>query len=61
MSAPHPETQWLSQYVLGNYGRYDVWPVRGEGAYVWDRDGKKYLDFAGGVRCARSDIARRRW
>ncbi len=46
---PHPETQWLSQYVLGNYGRYDVWPVRGEGAYVWDRDGKKYLDFAGGV------------
>lgn len=49
MSAPHPETQWLSQYVLPNYGRYDVWPVRGEGPYVWDRDGKKYLDFAGGV------------
>jgi acetylornithine/N-succinyldiaminopimelate aminotransferase len=46
---PHPETQWLSQYVLPNYGRYDVWPVRGEGTYVWDRDGKKYLDFAGGV------------
>ena len=45
----HPETEWLSQYVLPNYGRYDVWPVRGEGAYVWDRDGKKYLDFAGGV------------
>lgn len=45
----HPETQWLSQYVLPNYGRYDVWPVRGEGAYVWDREGKKYLDFAGGV------------
>ncbi len=45
----HPETQWLSQYVLGNYGRYDVWPVRGEGPYVWDREGKKYLDFAGGV------------
>ncbi|HRH94991.1 MAG TPA: acetylornithine/succinylornithine family transaminase [Prosthecobacter sp.] len=45
----HPETDWLSQYVLPNYGRYDVWPVRGEGTYVWDRDGKKYLDFAGGV------------
>jgi acetylornithine/N-succinyldiaminopimelate aminotransferase len=45
----HPETQWLSQYVLPNYGRYDVWPVRGEGSYVWDREGKKYLDFAGGV------------
>lgn len=39
----------LKRYVLGNYGRYDVWPVRGEGARVWDRDGKAYLDFAGGV------------
>lgn len=39
----------LKQYVLPNYGRYDVWPVRGAGSYVWDRDGKKYLDFAGGV------------
>lgn len=39
----------LKQYVLPNYGRYDVWPVRGEGSHVWDRDGKKYLDFAGGV------------
>jgi acetylornithine/N-succinyldiaminopimelate aminotransferase len=45
----HPHSEWLSQYVLPNYGRYDVWPVRGEGSYVWDRDGKKYLDFAGGV------------
>ena len=39
----------LKQYVLPNYGRYDLWPVRGEGARVWDRDGKEYLDFAGGV------------
>ena len=41
--------QQLQQFVLPNYGRYDVWPVRGEGARVWDRDGKEYLDFAGGV------------
>jgi acetylornithine/succinyldiaminopimelate/putrescine aminotransferase len=39
----------LKRYVLGNYGRYDVWPVRGAGTRVWDRDGKEYLDFAGGV------------
>lgn len=39
----------LKHYVLPNYGRYDLWPVRGEGARVWDRDGKEYLDFAGGV------------
>jgi acetylornithine/N-succinyldiaminopimelate aminotransferase len=41
--------QLMQEFVLPNYGRYDVWPVRGEGPYVWDRDGKKYLDFAGGV------------
>jgi acetylornithine/N-succinyldiaminopimelate aminotransferase len=39
----------LAQYVLGNYGRYQVWPVRGQGPRLWDRDGKEYLDFAGGV------------
>jgi len=39
----------LQHYVLPNYGRYDLWPVRGEGARLWDRDGKEYLDFAGGV------------
>ena len=39
----------LKHYIIPNYGRYDLWPVRGEGARVWDRDGKQYLDFAGGV------------
>lgn len=40
---------WLEQYVVPNYGRFPIWPERGEGPYLWDRDGKKYLDFAGGV------------
>lgn len=40
---------WLDKYVMPNYGRFPVWPERGEGPYVWDRHGKKYLDFAGGV------------
>ena len=39
----------IEQYVMPNYGRFDFWPVRGSGARVWDRDGKSYLDFAGGV------------
>ncbi len=39
----------ITRYVLPNYGRYDFWPERGLGATVWDRDGKAYLDFAGGV------------
>lgn len=40
---------WLDKYVVPNYGRFPIWPERGEGPYLWDRDGKKYLDFAGGV------------
>ncbi len=43
------EPGWMEQYVMPNYGRFPLWPERGEGAYLWDQDGKKYLDFAGGV------------
>jgi acetylornithine/succinyldiaminopimelate/putrescine aminotransferase len=39
----------LSRYVIPNYGRFDFWPERGSGVWLWDREGKKYLDFAGGV------------
>lgn len=40
---------WLDKYVVPNYGRFPIWPERGEGPYLWDRDGRRYLDFAGGV------------
>jgi acetylornithine/N-succinyldiaminopimelate aminotransferase len=39
----------LTRYVIPNYCRFDFWPERGSGVWLWDRDGKKYLDFAGGV------------
>lgn len=31
------------------YPRCDVAPVRGEGAYLYDADGRKWLDFASGI------------
>ena len=34
----------FDQYVIPNYTRNRVVIVRGEGAYVWDADGKRYLD-----------------
>tara|TARA_R110002096_G_scaffold234783_1_gene424811 strand:+ start:15 stop:1286 length:1272 start_codon:yes stop_codon:yes gene_type:complete len=37
------------KYVLGNYGRFPVTFSRGEGGYIWDEDGAKYLDFATGI------------
>lgn len=35
--------------VMGTYQRLPVMLVRGEGARVWDADGKEYLDFLAGI------------
>ena len=41
----------FQQYVIPNYGRYPVSLVRGEGSYVWDAEGNRYLDFFPGWGC----------
>jgi len=35
--------------VMQTYGRLPVAFVRGEGSYLWDSEGKRYLDFLGGL------------
>lgn len=35
--------------VVSSYSRFDLVLERGEGSYVWDVDGKRYLDLAGGI------------
>lgn len=35
--------------VLGNYGPPPFALVRGEGSYVWDAEGRRYLDFLSGI------------
>jgi acetylornithine/N-succinyldiaminopimelate aminotransferase len=35
--------------VLPTYARYDLAFERGEGAYLFTKDGRKYLDFASGI------------
>ncbi|MER7825037.1 acetylornithine aminotransferase [Streptomyces sp. CG 926] len=37
------------QALANNYGTPAVALVRGEGAQVWDADGKQYTDFVGGI------------
>ncbi len=37
------------EYLLQNYARYPVVLQRGKGAYLWDTNGKKYLDFISGI------------
>ncbi len=41
----------FQQYVIPNYRRYPVVLVRGEGAQVWDLEGKRYLDLFPGWGC----------
>lgn len=44
--------KWIEKgekYIMRTYGRYPLVPVKGEGCYLWDADGKKYLDFLAGV------------
>ncbi|WP_422926189.1 aspartate aminotransferase family protein [Singulisphaera sp. PoT] len=41
----------FDQYVIGNYRRYPVCLVRGEGSWIWDAEGNKYLDFFPGWGC----------
>lgn len=38
-----------SEYIMNTYGRYPIAMVRGKGCWVWDADGKKYLDFVTGI------------
>ena len=37
------------EYLLQNYSRYPLVLRRGKGAYVYDIDGKRYLDFIAGI------------
>ena len=39
----------FQEFVVPSYSRFDLVLERGEGSYVWDVDGKRYLDLAGGI------------
>ncbi len=41
----------FEQYVIPNYVRYPLALVRGEGSYVWDAEGRRYLDLFPGWGC----------
>src|ERR671926_301653 len=56
-TTPEPEVlsqfeqikQLESNYLLQNYARYPLALHRGKGCYVYDLDGKRYLDFISGI------------
>ncbi len=42
-------SELFDQNVVPSYSRFDLVLERGEGSYVWDVDGKRYLDLGGGI------------
>ncbi len=53
-SAHQSSTETIAQfgkYVIPNYRRYPVSLVRGEGSWIWDAEGHRYLDFFPGWGC----------
>ena len=41
----------FKKYVIANYTRFPVCLARGEGSWVWDVEGRRYLDFFPGWGC----------
>lgn len=37
------------EYLMNTYGRYPIALARGKGSWVWDENGRKYLDFITGI------------
>jgi acetylornithine/N-succinyldiaminopimelate aminotransferase len=39
----------FEQFVVPSYARFDLVLERGEGSYIWDVSGRRYLDLGGGI------------
>ena len=39
----------FEKYVVPSYGRFELAFARGAGSYVWDVNGRRYLDLGGGI------------
>jgi predicted acetylornithine/succinylornithine family transaminase len=48
-TSPQNVVELESQYLLQNYARHPLVLVRGDGPWMWDADGKRYLDFIAGI------------
>ncbi len=44
--------QRAGRVLVGNYRPVPIALVRGEGCHLWDADGRRYLDFMGGIATA---------
>lgn len=49
MQASEETRELFDKFVIPSYARFDLVLAHGKGSYVWDVDGKRYLDFGGGI------------
>lgn len=49
------------QYIASTYNRFDIVAVSGKGSYVFDENGKKYIDFGSGIGTLSFGIADDVW
>ena len=59
MSAQSDLAELGRQFLYPNYRQAPLVLVRGQGAVLWDAEGKRYLDMPPASRCARSDTRTR--
>ena len=52
---------WSQRYLFQNYRRAPVAFARGRGAWLWDLEGREYLDFVAGIAVASLGHAHPRW
>ena len=48
-TAPSPILRDAARHLMNTYKRSDMIFTHGRGCYVFDQNGKKYLDFLGGI------------
>ena len=49
MSSAKEIKQLFADYVVPSYGRFDLVFDHGQGSYLWDTNGKRYLDLGAGI------------
>ena len=50
-----------NKYIVPNYGRFPIMPVKGDGSFLYDEDGTRYLDFTVELQSIPWGIQMKKW
>ena len=45
-------SEWIkrgTKVIMNTYSQFPIVLVKGDGVYLWDSEGKKYIDFVAGI------------